>query len=137
MKKSHEKQDGAGIQRALASSGRCRPAGTVPAAHSFSHLAAPLAPVKLGLETSLYTVRGSFRRPEITHSTPASTGTKKVLHEALAVCFSRSRNPMARLLCASHRGCYSKNDGHRHLVPAPGSCLLLCVSPLPNQTATH
>ena len=72
---------------ALASSGRCRPAGTVPAAHSFSHLAAPLAPVKLGLETSLYTVRGSFRRPEITHSTPASTGTKKILHEALAVCF--------------------------------------------------
>lgn len=87
---------------ALPSSGHCRPAGTVPAAHSFSHLAPPLAPVKLGLETSLYTVRGSFRCPEITHSTPASTGTKKVLHEALAVCFSGSRNPMALLSCASH-----------------------------------
>lgn len=65
----------------------CGPAGTVPAAHSFTRLAPALAPVKLGPETSLYTVRDSFRHPEITHLTPLSTGTKKVLHEALAALF--------------------------------------------------
>ena len=59
----------------------------MPAAHSFPHLAPPVAPVKLGLETSLYTVRDSFRHPELTHLTPLSTGTKKVLHEALAALF--------------------------------------------------
>lgn len=58
--------------------------GHSAAAHSFTRLAPPLAPVKLGLETSLYTVRDSFRLPEITHLTPLSTGTKMVLHEALA-----------------------------------------------------
>ena len=54
----------------------------------------------------------------------------------LLLCFSGSRDPTVILLCASYRCCYSKNEGHNHLVPAPGLCLLLHITPLPSLTAT-
>lgn len=116
VKKSHEKQDGSAVQRS-----------TVPAAHSFSHLAPPVAPVKLGLETSLHSQRFIWT-PKITHLTPLSTGTKRFFMKPLLLCFSGSRHPMAILSCASCRDC-SQRRRHRHLVPAPGLCLLLSVTP--------